>query len=356
MRHTPITIQDLRFNPPSLSEGEIFNALERYYGITGGTLKPLAGERDQNHLLITEGGRKLIVKIAGEDEDANVVDYQIKCLLHLEEKCPTLNIPRNLKSLNGNDLEILSSDHNHMLRVLSYVDGVPFGNSYEPPLKTIYDAAKFQGQLTAAISSFSHPHQGYFMPWDISNGLTLNPSLNTPKLGNMEDQISPMLDHFKENVFPKLAGLRKQTIHNDAHKGNMLKSVENSDDFCGLIDFGDICYAPTIQDLSIPLNSLMGDAPNSIENGAIYVKGYASHFPLRPEEIDILFDLVLMRATLTLQLIDFQIRGNVPNKEMYLKEYSHLPNRLEKLYNLNRDEVTHAFHQANREGTILNDQ
>lgn len=352
MNKLSLTPKDLRFEPPSFSRETLLAEVEKIYGLTG-TLKPLAGERDQNHVLTTQDKAKYLVKVAGPEEDKSVVDYQIQTLLHIERRNPALNIPRNLQTLTGENYGIIKSQagKEHMLRLLSFLDGVPFCEGDEPSLETLYDAGCFQGQMCAALADFSHSSEGYFMPWDISQGLVLSPSLHVSKYGDVERLVMPLVDHFKNDVLPKMAELRKQTIHNDAHDGNVLRSAPDINDFIGVIDFGDIVYAPVVQDLSIPMTRFVGLAVDPIASGAAYVKGFASAFPLKVEEVDILYDLLLLRASLTVQLIDFRIAHGDANQEDLIEEYPRLVIMLENLIALDREEITAAFHQANKEGT-----
>jgi Ser/Thr protein kinase RdoA (MazF antagonist) len=347
-----LTSKDIRFEPPSFSIKDLLEVVKDAYGLSG-TLKPLAGERDQNHMLQTHGKGKYLVKVAGANEDRSVVDYQIKTLHHIEQKSPQLNIPRNLKTLTGEDFVLIRDEvgKEHLLRLLTFLDGVPFGDDYEPSLETLYDAGRFQGQMCAALIDFSHPSEGYFMPWDISQGLVLSPSLHVSQYGDVERLVLPLLDHFEAEILPHMNRLRKQTIHNDAHEGNILKSAPGKDDFCGVIDFGDIVYAPVVQDLSIPMTRFVGLASDPIASGKAYVKGFCSAFPLLSDELDMLYDLILIRSCLTVQLIDFRIANNDVNKDDLIEEYPSLVSMLENLISLDRHKITAAFHQARLEGT-----
>ena len=351
MKHTALTPDALRFNPPSFSRERLLKEVAQAYGLSG-VLQALAGERDQNHLLTTASGDRYLVKVAGVHEDRSVVDYQIKTLQHIERRNPDLNIPRNLKSLAGEDFALINSGagEEHLLRLLTFLDGVPFSDGDEPALDTLYDAGHFQGAMCAALSDFSHPSEGYFMPWDISQGLVVNPSLYVSKYGDVERLVMPLVDHFKNDVLPKMDQLRKQTIHNDAHDGNVLRSAPDVNDFIGVIDFGDIVYAPVVQDLSIPMTRFVGLADDPVAAGAAYVKGFASSYPLLKDEVDILYDLILMRASLTVQLIDFRIAHGDANQEGLVEEYPRLVTMLENIIALDREEITAAFHTANEEG------
>ncbi|MEZ5758986.1 MAG: phosphotransferase [Emcibacteraceae bacterium] len=353
MQNASFNASDLKFDPPTFAAKFLSDQLEKYYGLTG-IIKPLAGERDQNHLLTTPDGHKYVLKVASAHEDRGVIDYQVKVLKHVEQKAPDLNIPRNIMSMEGNDFALIHNDagQEHVMRLLSYVDGVPFGHQTHPDEAIIFEAGKFQGALCMALTDFSHSAEGHFMPWDISRGVVLSPTLRTSQFGEVERLVLPLLDHFEKNVLPKLNSFRKQTIHNDAHDGNMLISKGG---FKGLIDFGDIVHAPVIQDAAIPLTRFVGLTDDPLKYGGLYLEGFSRSFPLYAEEVDLLYDLLVLRAALTIQLMDFRIKNNDRNKNNLISGYPRLVKMLENLIALDQSEMTSVFHVANEKGKV-NDQ
>ena len=74
--------------------------------------------------------------------------------------------------------------------------------------------------------------------------------------------------------------LRQQVVHNDGHDGNLLRSAQDKDDFVGLIDFGDMIYAPVIQDLAVSMESLIPGRDDPIEAGAAIVSGFHERVPI----------------------------------------------------------------------------
>jgi Ser/Thr protein kinase RdoA (MazF antagonist) len=336
-----LTLKDLRFTPPTFPEAQLLNFAEKTYGLTG-TLKPLKGERDQNHKLTTADGKDYVLKIAGSDEDPALVDFQVQALLHIEQVAPDLSVPRIIPTLEGcTTAPLVGEDgETHLGRLLSYIPGVPLGDGDVPSLKTLREIGTFQGKLCKAFNSFHHPASKLFMPWDISNGLVLSPSLKKGALGDVEELVVPLLDHFKDEVFPALKLLRQQVIHNDGHQGNLLRSAKGVDDFSGIIDFGDLVYAPLIDDLAVSIDGIMGYCNFPIEAGEAILAGFNEQFPLRREEVKVLFDLCMIRGALTIQLFDFRITNlDVPN-ELDLKEYPEIINGFKANLNLDKREVT----------------
>lgn len=324
-----LTLKDLRFNPPQINQERLSDFVKKTYGKTG-PLKYLKGERDQNHQLTTEDGRQFVLKIAGADEDASIVDFQVQALLHVEKTDPELNIPRIIPTLEGAPTaQIMDVDGlRHEARLLSYVQGVPLGGEAAPCLKTLKDIGAFQGKLCKALKDFQHPASNHFMPWDISNGLVLNPSLANGKTDDIEQLVVPLLDHFKDIVLPTMKTLRRQVIHNDGHQGNLLKSAPGVDDFVGAIDFGDLICAPLIDDLAVSMDSFMPGSADPVAVGAALVSGFNEQYPLQKQEIEILYDVCLLRGALTVQLYDFRIRHseteNLEDQKDYPKNVSDL--------------------------------
>ena len=93
--------EDLRFNPPCFSLEALRQVAETYFGITG-DLKSLKGERDQNARLTAQSGQHYVLKISGKDEAAEIVDFQVQALLHLERAAPNLAVmTKNHPSADG---------------------------------------------------------------------------------------------------------------------------------------------------------------------------------------------------------------------------------------------------------------
>ncbi len=102
---------------------------------------------------------------------------------------------------------------------------------------------------------------------------------------------------FKEFVLPELPHLRKSIIHNDANDWNVL--VQDGK-VSGLIDFGDMVYAPLIQELAVALTYAMMDKENPLEWATYILKSYHNILPLKEKEIDLLYYLVAARLCLSL--------------------------------------------------------
>lgn len=295
----------LGFAPPNFSKDHILERLESCFGL-GGQLHPLEGERDQNFRLDTTAGETYLVKISGDNEDRAVVDFHCRALLHLQQEDPALPLPRIVKTLDTRLYTTISAGKNP-LRVLSYLPGKPLAAGEPPTTGLAANAGCFLGRVSAALKDFSDPAQGHFMAWDLGNGLLDDDAIwvsGAADIRALESELRPML---KQRVLDRLPGLRRQVVHQDAHQDNLLRAQADSETVLGLIDFGDMIEAAIVCDLAILCLGFVERSTCAQDCVAHAVAGYHSEFPLLAEELDLLFDTMLARETLTVLLSDFKI-------------------------------------------------
>lgn len=316
-----ITPDLLNFMPPDFSEAQIAAAVFKNYHLKG-HLKALAGERDQNFRLTTDTGAHYIIKISGLNEDRQVVDFQTKGLLYMETTAPHLPIPRLIKCINGAPYNEINNTNNnaHQLRVLSYISGVSVGNDTPYSLETLREIGRFQAQVCKALAGFKHPASKHFMAWNSVNGLVFNKNLQakfTPQeQGKLTDLIAPF-----ENIFPEIKKLRHQVIHNDGHGWNILFKSGTNHTITGIIDFGDMIYAPLINDLAVTAESFTRPSDDLVTAIGAVTAGFNEIIPLTIAEIELLHDLVTLRGILTILLQGYKIHiTSSPNQKLLIQD------------------------------------
>jgi Ser/Thr protein kinase RdoA (MazF antagonist) len=302
-----LTPDDLRFTPPAFSAATLRDVASKQFGVTG-ALEPLEGERDQNHRLTTDDGRQFVLKVSGALEDRAVVDFQVQALLHLERANPELPVPRIQHALDGMpSCEFRGEDGSpHLVRLLSYLPGLPFEQGAAPSREGLRAIGAFQARMCRALEGFSHPAARHFMPWDVSNGLVLNRSLWRNARVDVRELADGFEAHARERVLPSLARLRAQVIHNDCHTANLLRPDETSEEIVGLIDFGDMVQAPLVQDLAVSIAGFVEGRAAPADAACAIAAGFHATLPLEVAELALLHELVLLRLVLTALLFDFR--------------------------------------------------
>lgn len=305
-----LTPEELRFTPPDIDAADVANFVERHWRLSG-TLRRLPGERDQNFALRLDDGRQFVVKIASPVEDPALVDYQVRALLHIASRDGDLPTPRILPAENGRPVcEFVSAaGEAHAIRLLTWVDGVPLGSMPGLPLEAVRATGQLQGRLCGAFADFSHPAQHHFMPWDALNGLVESPALRHGYLpAPLERRCAPLLERLEFESLPQMRTLPAQVIHNDAHRGNIMCNPDDASEVTGVIDFGDLVHRPVITDLATSLTSFTGHSHDPVAVAATLVDGFRSFRPIDDAQLSLLYDALLTRAILTVQLLTYRVR------------------------------------------------
>lgn len=304
-----ITLEDMRFNPPDFPVELVATHVAREYGLEG-SWQPLDGERDQNFRLVTPEGNVFVVKIAGPDEDPAITDFQVQALLHLERGSPELPVPRLVRTLVAQCLGEIISDSGirHALRVVTFLPGIPYGGGAFPDAKHLRQIGGFMGRMVNALAGFDHPASGHFMPWNLSNGIAVSRDLWASAEDDVRSLAAPMLDRLRDEVLPALNGLPSQVIHNDGHTGNLLRADAQSQEVVGLIDFGDMVYAPVINELAIPATTFLRLRPGSLSIVEQLLAGFHGVHPLSDAEVSLLWDAITLRSLITVLLSDVKVK------------------------------------------------
>ncbi len=315
----PLTIGDLRFDPPALPLQEIRQLAVDHFGIRG-EFTPLDGERDQNHRVRTRDGQQFVFKISGFNEPLDVVEMQVLALRHIEQHDPGLPVPRVMADLQGQFIyRAQTSAGEHAIRLLSWLPGMIYQDGPYPSAQGLQDLGSFVARLGLALSDFEHPAAQHFMPWSIANGLVFSKQLRALMPPELNGWLPDYFERLEHEVFPALAEQRWQVIHQDAHGANLLRPSAHSEAVSGVIDFGDMIYGPLICDLAICVSDFMEAAHDPVATAIEMVRGYHAVLPLRDEELELLPDLVMVRQIMMLQLFEF-MRRNLKHVQAFVSD------------------------------------
>jgi len=350
----PLTLEDFRFTPPVLSDSELASIARQHFDLEG-THKTLTGERDQNTRITTADGQQFVLKIASADEDPASIDMQLNVLQHLEEVDGSLPVPRVRLSKDGETSVTLKAadGKNHIVRVLTYLPGKTYQQIAPLSLEGLRKVGVLVAGVSKGLQGFFHPAADHFMPWDIKSGTLQNQSLHDPAKAYFATHIKPVLDRWQDLQGRTLKSLPAQVIHYDGHNENLLWAMDGSDELAGLIDFGDLIYAPAIMDLAVSFSSFLSEdiqlqQDDWIDIAVAILQGYNSVRFLQEDELDVLLDMTLARLVLSVLLFDFRAQHSADKAFIkFVDEFriSHLK-AAETLLAADRDFVINRFRSA----------
>lgn len=280
---------------PQFSPDDAAALLAAHYGLSG-ELALLNSERDQNFKLTTAEGKSFILKIINASEPETESRFQTALLNHIREHAPHLPVPQIVHTLKGDslaDTQMLNGDI-HNIRLVSWVEGQPLAESARS-LQALESLGALLGQFDAALQGFIHAGALRDLDWDITRAGRSRDRLHLVKNTDDRALLERFITRFETQVAPKLKTLRAGVIHNDANDWNVLVGNDNQHVIAGLIDFGDALYTPVIAEVAIAgaYAGLDHDAPVSAI--AAIAKGFHRYYPLREEELNLLYDLIAMR-------------------------------------------------------------
>jgi hydroxylysine kinase len=301
-----------RFDPPQLDVDEALDIARERWDIVG-TGRRLPGERSFNTLIDvgteidTPAGRQVVLKIQSAGEDPATIDLHARALRHVECRAPHLPVARMLPTSDGELVPGLPiGGRIHPARMVTYLPGKDFDGSGPVSERGLRAIGELLGGLAAALSDFEHPAAGGFMAWDLANGLATDEAMRQG-LGAESARVLELADDRLHRAVDLMPSLPHQIIHNDGHAGNLLRAHLESDEVCGVIDFGDVVHTIRAADVAIAGESFAPTADDPSAVLAAITAGYHARHPLDPVEIGAIPDLVLVRLALTIVLLQHQV-------------------------------------------------
>lgn len=295
----PPALASIAANPPSLGIDTVAATVEALFGLQG-CYRSLISERDQNFRLTTATGERYIVKVTGSTESQIVTDFQIDALLHLEAAGVRF-VPQVVRTTPGRVHGTISSGNGaeYCLRVVTYLEGQLLGDCEVTPGLAGHFGRRV-AELDRALQDFAHAGENQVLLWDTQRAGELLDLCHHIHDKAVRKQVESVLRNFERRVLPVLEDLPHQVIHNDTNSENVL--VDSGATVSGIIDFGDMLRAPRIVEVSTAVSYLRSGVTDPLELTAAFVSGYQGVNPLQAEEIDMLFDLVRTRLSMSLAI------------------------------------------------------
>lgn len=279
--------------PPALKQAELQALVDRVYGLTG-VARPLVSERDQN-ARIDAGDSRYVLKIANAGENPAQIELQNAAMAHLAH-AGFAGAPRVVPTLSGSDTETIEAGgQTCRMRLVTWIDG-PLLSAAPRSLVQFGNLGVFMGRLSRAMQGFGHPaaFRSDFL-WSLD------------AVGNVEGWTENIADpsrralvqnlfaRYQARIAPRLPGLRASVLHQDANDNNIIVDAGDPNRIAGVIDFGDMAFGRTINELAITLAYALLDASDLYSAMRTLIAGYVSEFPIHEDEAEVLYDLMRMR-------------------------------------------------------------
>ena len=332
----------MRVPAPAVTPAAALELLAERWHLDG-ELEPLVSERDQNFLLHAADGARFVLKISNPGEAPPVLDFQARALEHVAGRAPRLPVPHVVPSRAGRMLEqVETSGGDCLVRVVSWLDGTPLdGVPWTPRLRE--DLAGTMAKLGLALRGFFHPAARHPLLWDVNRA-----EAAAALTRHIDDAARRALaernfERHQRHVAPLLADLRAQVIHNDCNPDNVLVANDDPETVSGIIDFGDMVHAPLVNDLAVAIAYQLVDQDDLLTVACDLVAAYHAVCPLEAAELRLLFDLVVLRLTMSVAICAWRAKRHPDNVDYILGHHERYWTTLGQLDALDAREAEQAF-------------
>ena len=286
----------MKYHTLRLGKQEASQIAEEFYGIQG-KVRSLPGEVDFNFSLSDDEGQ-YILKISRPGYDKEYLDFQISLLQYLEKEA-AFQIPKVIPNNKGssNEIYIDSQGNRRNIRLLTWIDGRPWGSVLPKEPRLYYQLGLAAGKITKSLESFDHIGAHRSFDWDLAQAKWTDAYRQL-----FQDDELKLLDHFRRKYekLEEYSSLRKSVIHNDVNDNNILVSVDDRNpNIAAIIDYGDAVYTQTINDLAVTIAYALSDANDPLQCASTIVQGYHQSYPLQDDELVCLYTLVGMRMVIS---------------------------------------------------------
>ena len=335
----PIATAALSTAAPSLAPDEVGALVSRLYGING-SVKSLAGERDQNCCIETADGSRYVFKISNPSESVSVVDFQIGALEHIARVSPDLPVPRVVRTLGGRtrDTATLAGGVQTTVRMLTYLDGIQIRETPRTAGQRRAMGA-FLARLNLALRDFSHPAAKHDLLWNVSTAHRLIDKLDAIVDAPRRALAESFMKRFTDHVLPRLDSVRAQVIHSDYHLYNVLVAPDDHERIVGIIDFGDMLHAPLVGEVATAAAFHTNGSEDPFEGPAQFVGAYHATLPLTEIEQEIVADLMATRHLITVLISEWRAKRYPENRAYIMRHNPAAWEALSRMADLSRDEA-----------------
>ena len=285
-----------------------------------GTATRLATEKDDSFVIDT-GTTKYVLKVSNPAEDPHEVDFEVQLMQHVAES-NDVPLPRLFPNRDGQLLVTIDDDagQHRQARLMSFIPGTPLDATDSSPTERAA-VGRTLGALRHATSTFSHPAQDRVVAWDVQHLLDLRPLLEAVDDAAQRDVLEKGLERF-EATAAALPMLRRQVLHNDFNRSNLIVDHADPDFVRGVLDFADSVYTAIAVDVATALlNQLprqgLTEQADAFAEGRDLLIGYLEVAELTEAELQTIPFLVMGRV-ITRALISLYRAALVPANATYV--------------------------------------
>jgi Ser/Thr protein kinase RdoA (MazF antagonist) len=302
-----------------MREDEALQLCAEHWELSG-TADRLATEKDDTFVIDT-GAAKYVLKVTNPAEDPQEVDLEVRLMRHVAA-AGTVRLPQLFADRNGELLVSIDDavGQHRQARLMSFIAGTPLDSTESSPGERAA-IGRTLGELRLATSTFAHPAQDRIVAWDVQHLLGLRPLLDAVDDPAQREVLEAGLERF-ERTTAVLPTLRRQVLHNDFNRSNLIVDHTDPQFVRGVLDFADAVHTAIAIDVAtallnqLPRHGLTDDA-DAFADGRDLLGGYLDVAELTDTEVTTIPFLVMGRV-ITRALISLYRAALMPGNATYV--------------------------------------
>lgn len=288
-----------------LSKKKLLDFLKKNYGIEA-SLDELEGYDDMNYQLTIDENTAYILKLSEGKNHGSLLEAQYD-IFRILGQVKEYQFPQVILDKGGNHYNTFEGIY--LARILTYIPGKFIAETLKNE-ELLRNFGRFLGTMDKILLDHHDPVvESRHIPWDIRRFPEFRYKLESLQDSSLKKLIHYFIIQYNQVVLPLFPDLRKSVIHNDANDWNVLV---DGNQILGIIDFGDIAYTHTINELAIACTYMAMDSRDPISDILPLVSGYHQVLPLNEVEISVLYYLIAARLGISLIMANHS-RGQDPD-------------------------------------------
>ena len=302
------------------------------------------GESDDNFKLNSKN-KSYFFKIYPKKTDPKFVKFQTNLLTDLKDYKKAAN---NKLTLDKKPYATFFDKENEIryFRMNDWING-RLWSSVNPINKNLrHELGLESAKLILKLKKINSNYLREDFDWDLSNYLWIDKFYKKIDIGKKRQLIiENLLLNFKKKQ-SEYDGLRKNLIHNDLNDNNIIVSENlKTPNIVGFIDFGDCIKSQLINELAVTCTYGIIDSMNLLESACEIIKGFNSEIKISEIEIEFLYELILLRISISILKSSLNEKYNPGNKYLQVSKDDMLL-IFDKWADINQELATYFFRNA----------
>ena len=253
----------------------------------------LEGYLSENFKVVTSEDNTYVLKVYLDPAKKEGIYQENKILSYLAKQ---LDYKISYPVGNLQNKDISSFPDGSFCRLLNYIPGV-FLSRENITVELVADLATKVAMMDKSLFDQSNSAiEARRIKWDMQQiGLTKK-DIGAIKIPADRKIISYFIDQYEYMM--RDSQLRMSIIHNDINENNILINAEHNT-IEGIIDFGDMVYAPIAQEIAVALTYIMMLSEEPLIIAQTFIEYYHATYPIEKKELTALYYMVAARLCIS---------------------------------------------------------